>query len=128
MSGTLSPAAAAAAEQVVRAFWTALAGNNPDAAAQTVPPAQRSCVRSLLGSGPKITVTSLRIVSAQPAGNLKATVRFTVQAHVSLDGISMPVLPPGAGSQQWLVTTEQAGHWYVDLDSDSDFMFSGACS
>ena len=128
VSGTLSPAAAAAAEQVVSAFWTALAGNNPDAVAQTVPPAQRSCVRSLLGSGPKITVTSLRIVSAQPAGNLRATVRFTVQAHASLGGTSMPVLPQGAGSQQWLVTTEQAGHWYVDLDGNSDFMFSGACS
>ena len=127
-SGTLSPAEAAAAEQVVRAFWTALAGSNPDAVAQTVPPAQRSCVRSLLGSGPKITVTSVRIVSAQPAGNLKATVRFTVQADASLDGTSMPVLPQGAGRQQWLVTTEQAGHWYVDLASNSDFMFSGACS
>jgi hypothetical protein len=126
-SGTLSPADAAAAEQAVRAFWTALGGSNPDAAVQLVPPAQRSCVSSMLGAGPKITVTSLKIVSAKPAGNLKATVRFTVQAHATLDGTSIPVLPPGAASQQWLVTTKQAGHWYVDLNSNSDFMLSG-CS
>jgi hypothetical protein len=127
VSGTLSPAQAAAAEQVVSAFWTALAGNDPGAAAQTVPPAQRSCVRSLLGTGPKITVTSFRIVSARPAGNRRATVRFTVQAHATLDGTSIPVLPQGSGSQQWLVTTQTAGHWYVDLASTSDFAFSGAC-
>lgn len=127
VSGTLSPTEAAAAEQVVRAFWTALAGNDPAAAAQTVPPAQQSCVRSLLGSGPKMTVTSFRIVSAQPAGNGRATVRFTVQVNATLDGTTIPVLPPGSQGQDWLVTTEQAGHWYVDLTSASDFMFSGAC-
>ena len=126
-SGTLSPADAAAAEQAVRAFWTALGGSNPDAAVQLVPPAQRSCVSSMLSTGPKITVTSLKIVSAKPAGNLKATVRFTVQAHATIDGTSIPVLPQGAGSQQWLVTTKQAGHWYVDLNSNSDSMLSG-CS
>jgi hypothetical protein len=126
-SGTLSPAQAAGAEQVVRAFWTALAGHDPGAAAQTVLPAQRSCARSLLSTGPKITVTSFRIVSARPAGNRRATVRFTVQAHATLDGTSIPVLPQGPGSQQWLVTTETAGHWYVDLASNSDFAFSGAC-
>jgi hypothetical protein len=128
VSGTLSPAEAAAAEQVVRAFWTALAGNDPGAAAQTVPPAQRSCIRSLLSAGPKITVTSFGIVSARPAGNRRATVRFTVQAHATLDGTSIPVLPQGPGSQQWLVTAEKAGHWYVDLASSSDLAFSGACS
>ena len=124
-SGTLSPADAAAAEQAVRAFWTALGGSNPDAAVQLVPPAQRSCVSSMLSAGPKVTVTSLKIVSAKPAGNLKATVRFTVQAHATLDGTSIPVLPQGAGGQEWLVTTKQAGHWYVDLNSNSDFMLSG---
>jgi hypothetical protein len=128
VTGTLSPAEAAAAEQVVRAFWTALASGNPAAAAQTVPPAQRSCVRSLLSAGPKITVTSFKIVSARPAGNLRATVRFTVQAHATVDGTSIPVLPQGPGSQQWLVTTEKAGHWNVDLASSSGFIFSGACS
>ena len=127
-SGTLSPADAAAAEQAVRAFWTALGGSHPDAAVQLVPPAQRSCVSSMLSTGPKITVTSLKIVSVTPAGNLKATVRFTVQAHATIDGTSIPVLPQGAGSQQWLVTTKQAGHWYVDLAGNSDFMFSGACT
>lgn len=128
VSGTLSPADAAAAEQAVRAFWTALAGNNPAATAQTVPPAQRSCIRSLLSAGPKITVTSLGIKSVRPAGNHRATVRFTVQAHATLDGTSIPVLPQGPGSQQWLVTTETAGHWYVDLTSSSDLAFGGACN
>jgi hypothetical protein len=127
-SGTLSPTQAAAAEQAVRAFWTALAGTSPAATAQTVPPAQRSCARSLLSTGPKITVTSLRIVSARPAGNLRATVLFTVQAHATIDGTVIPVLPQGPGSQQWLVTTEQAGHWYVDLAGSSDLEFSGACN
>ena len=128
VSGTLSPAQAAAAEQAVSAFWTALKGNDPAAAAQTVPPAQRSCTSSLLSAGPKITVTSFAIVSAQPAGNLRATVRFTVQAHATLDGTTVPVLPQGPGSQQWLITTEQAGHWYVDLAGSGDLAFSGACS
>jgi len=117
-----------AAEQAVSAFWTALKGNDPAAAAQTVPPAQRSCTSSLLSAGPKITVTSFAIVSAQPAGNLRATVRFTVQAHATLDGTTVPVLPQGPGSQQWLITTEQAGHWYVDLAGSGDLAFSGACS
>jgi hypothetical protein len=127
VTGTLSPAQAAAAEQVVKAFWTALAGNDPGAAAQAVPPSQRSCVRSLLGSGPTMTVGSLRVVSAQPAGNDRATVRFTVQAHATLDGNSIPVLAPGSGGLDWLVTTEQAGHWYIDLSDTSDFAFSGGC-
>jgi hypothetical protein len=89
--------------------------------------ADSACVRSLLSTGPKITVTSFRIVSARPAGNHGATVRFTVQADATVDGTSIPVLPQGPGSQQWLVTTEEAGHWYVDLASTSDFAFSGAC-
>jgi hypothetical protein len=127
VSGTLSPADAAAAEQAVRAFWTALAGNDPGTVAQTVPAAQRSCVRSLLSAGPKITVTSFGIVSARPAGNRRATVRFTVQAHATMDGTSIPVLSQGPGSQQWLVTTQEAGHWYVDLASSGDLTFSGAC-
>jgi hypothetical protein len=127
VSGTLSPAQAAAAEQAVSAFWTALGGSDPGTAAQTVPPAQQSCMRSLLSGGPKITVTSFRIVSARPAGNSRATVRFTVQAHVTVDGTSIPVLPQGPGSQQWLVTTEKAGHWYVDLAGSSDLSFSAAC-
>ena len=128
VSGTLSPAEAAAAEQVVRAFWAALGGNDPGAVAQTVPPAQRSCTRSMLSGGPKITVSSFGIVSARPAGNHRATVRFTAQAHAALDGTTIPVLPQEPGSQQWLVTTEQAGHWYVDLAGSSDLAFSGACS
>jgi hypothetical protein len=127
VSGTLSAAQAAAAKQSVSAFWAALGASDVAAAVQTVPPAQRSCVRSLLTAGPKITVASVTIVSAQPAGNGKATVRFTVQAHATIGGTSVPVLAPGPGSQQWLVTTEEAGHWYVDLASSNDFAFSGAC-
>jgi hypothetical protein len=127
VSGTLSPAQAAAAEQVAGAFWSALGRNDPAAVAQTVPPAQRSCVRSLLSGGPKITVTSLRVVSAQPAGNGRATVRFTVKARASFGGQSVPLFAPGPGRMRWLVATESAGHWYLDLARSADFMLSGGC-
>ena len=127
VSGTLSPAQAAAAERVAGAFWSALGRNDPRAVAQTVPPARRACVRSMLNAGPKITVTSFRIVSAQPAGNGTATVRFTAKARASLGGHTISMFPQQPGRVQWLVTTEAAGHWYVDLARGSAFMFSGAC-
>jgi len=128
VSGTLLPAQAAAAEQVVGAFWSALGRNDPAAAARTVPPAQRSCVRSFLSGGaPKITVTSFRVTSAQPAGNGSATVRFTVQARASLGGQTVPVFPQGPRRVQWLVTTETAGDWHVDLARSSALVFSQAC-
>lgn len=126
VSGTLSPAQAAAAGQVVRAFWSALGSNDTKAAAQRVLPGQRTCFRSMMG-GPRFTVTSLRIVSAQPAGNARATVRFTVKARASLGGQSIPVLPQGPGRVQWLVTTQAGGHWYVDLGRSSNLMFGPAC-
>jgi hypothetical protein len=127
-AGTLSPAQAAAAEQVVAAFWSALGQNNPAALAQTVRPAERSCVRSFLAGGPKITVTSFRGVSAKPAGNGLATVRFTVNARASLDGQNIPLFPQGPGRVQWLATTERAGHWYVDLARSGAFVMGGPCS
>jgi hypothetical protein len=128
MSGTLSQVQAAAAGQAAGAFWSALGRNDPAAVAQTVPPAQRSCVRSLLSSGaPKITVSSFRVVSVQPAGHGRATVRFTVTARASLDGQNIPVFPQGPGRVQWLVTAETGGHWYVDLARSGAFLFSGAC-
>lgn len=128
VSGSLSPAQAAAAEQAVSAFWAALKGNDPAAAARTVVPAQRSCASSFLSGGPKITVKSLRIASAQPAGDGRATVRFTVQAQASIDGQNVPMSPQGAGGAQWLVAAESAGHWYVDLVASSDGFPGGACS
>jgi hypothetical protein len=54
-------------------------------------------------------------------------VRFIVKAWASLGGQDLPVLPQGPGRVQWLVTTETAGHWYVDLARSGGFMFSGAC-
>jgi hypothetical protein len=54
-------------------------------------------------------------------------VRFTVQARASLGGQDVPVFPQGPGRVQWLVTTETAGDWYVDLARSSAFVFSGAC-
>jgi len=77
--------------------------------------------------GPKFTVTSLRIVSAQPAGNARATVRFTVKARASFGGQSFPVLPQGSGRVQWLVTTQADGHWHVDLGRSSSPAFGPAC-
>lgn len=128
VSGTLSAAQAAAAERVVAAFWSALGHNDAAAVAQTVLPAERSCVRASLGSdAPKITVTSLRVVSAQPAGKRAATVRFTVKAQASLDGQDIPILPPGSGVVQWLVTTKKAGRWYVNLSRSTAIAFGGSC-
>ena len=128
VSGTLTPDQATAAEQAVTAFWAALGSNNTAAIEATVPPAQRSCVQSSLGSGgPTITVSALHITSAQPAGNSSATVRFTVKAEASLGGQDLPVLPQGPGSAQWLVTTEVAGHWYVNLDDSTALAFGGGC-
>ena len=97
------------------------------AVAATVVPAQRSCVQSSLGSGgPTITVSSLHITSAQPAGNSSATVHFTVKAEASLDGQDIPVFPQGPGSAQWLATTEVAGHWYVNLDDSTALALAAA--
>lgn len=128
VSGTLSPTQAAAAEQAVSAFWNALKSNDPTAVGQAVMPAQRSCASSFLSGGPKITVKSFRIASAQPAGSGRATVRFTVQAQASLGGRNIPVFPQGPGNTQWLVAAESGGHWYVDLAVSSGVIFSGACS
>jgi hypothetical protein len=126
VSGTLSPAQAAAATEAVRVFWSALGRNDQQAAAESVVPAQRMCFRSMMG-GPRFTVTSLRIVSAQPDGNTKAVVRFTVKARASIGGQSVPVLPQGPGRVQWLVTTQAAGHWHVDLGHSTSLAFGPAC-
>jgi hypothetical protein len=126
-SGRLSPAQAAAATEVVRAFWLALGRNDAQAAAQTVLPAQRTCFRSMMG-GPHFTVTSLAIKSVQPDGNARATVRFTVKARAILGGQSIPVLPQGPARVQWLSTAEAAGHWYVDLGRSSSLEFGPACN
>jgi hypothetical protein len=124
-SGTLSAAQAAAAERVVTAFWSALRRDNVAGVARRVLPAQRSCVRSFLSNGPKITVSSFRIVSAQPAGTGAATVRFTVKVQASLGGQTIPLMPPG--HVQWVLTTRTAGRWYVNLGRSTAMAFSGAC-
>jgi hypothetical protein len=127
-SGTLTPDQVTAAEQAVTAFWAALGSNNA-AVAGTVLPAQRSCLQSELGSGsPTITVSSLHITSAQPAGSSTATVRFTVTAQASLGGTTIPVFPQSPGSAQWLATTEMAGHWYVNIEDSTALVFAGACA
>ena len=69
----------------------------------------------------------MRIISAKPAGNGRATVRFTVSAKASLGGQDLPIFPQRPGTVQWLVTTEIAGHWYVDLNASTDFPFAGFC-
>lgn len=124
--GTLSPAQAAAATIVVRQFWLALGRNDAQAAARAVLPAQRSCFRSMMG-GPHFTVTSLVIMSAQPDGNMRAAVRFTVKARANLAGQSVPVFPSGPGRVQWLIASEADGHWYVDLGRSSSLIFGPAC-
>jgi hypothetical protein len=128
-SGTLTRAQAMAAEQAVTALFTALGHHSPAAVAQTVLPAQQSCVSSSMSGAPRITVKSLRIVSAAPAGTGKATVRFAVSVSASLGGqtVPVPVFAPDSGGQQWLETAESGGHWYVDLGASSAFLFSGPC-
>ena len=129
VSGTLTLDQATAAERAVSAFWAALGSNNASAVAGTVLPAQRSCLQSELGSGsPTISVSSLHITAAQPAGNSSATVHFTVKAEAKLDGQGIPVLPQGPGSAQWLETTEVAGHWYVNIEDSTALLFAGACA
>lgn len=128
-SGTLTPDQVTAAEQAVTAFWAALGSNKTAAVTATVLPAQRSCVQSFVGSGgPTITVSSLHITSAQPAGNSSATVRITVKAEASFGGKDLPVFPQAPGSVQWLATTEVAGHWYVNIDDSTALVFAGACA
>ncbi|HEX6454182.1 MAG TPA: hypothetical protein VF060_32570 [Trebonia sp.] len=124
-AGTLSASQTAAAGQAVSAFWSALGRNDPAAFARTVLPAQRGCVSSVTSGAPKITVSGLRITSVRAAGAGKATVWFSVSAHVDMKGQSIPVLPEDPGARQWLVAAEKAGHWYVDLGSNADFFLAG---
>ena len=127
-SGTLTPDQAAAAEQAVTAFWAALGRNNAAAVTATVLPAQRSCAQVLVGGGgPTTTESSLHVTSVQPTGSSSATVRFTVKAQESLGGKSIPLLPQAPGGAQWLVTTEVAGRWYVNIE-DTGLAFAGACA
>ena len=126
VTGTLTPAQSDAAEQAVGAFWAALGRNDPAAVVQTVLPSQRSCVSSGLDGAPHFSVSSFRAVSAEPAGDGRATVRFTVNAKASMGGQDFPLLPPGGGPL-WLAAAESAGHWYVDLAASSDFPGVGPC-
>jgi hypothetical protein len=123
VTGTLTPAQAGAAEQAVAEFWTALGRNDPAAVVATVLPSQRSCARSGLEGVPHVTVSGFRAVSAQPAGDGRATVRFTVNATAAIGGQKIP-LASTADGPMWLVAVESAGHWYVDLSASTDFPFS----
>jgi hypothetical protein len=119
VSGSLTPGQAQAAGQAVAAFWAALGRNDPAAVARTVLPAQASCVAATLQNAPTFTLSGFRIVSVQPAGNGRATVRYTVNAAVSFGGKAIAVTPPGGGVQ-WSVADERAGHWYVDVSTGSE--------
>jgi len=115
VSGTLSAAQASAAEQAVRAFWTALPGNSAQAVERTVVPSQRSCVAGFLqGSRFKFKISSLRITAAKPAGTGKATVWFSVNATVQIGGQTIPMAPSGAPGTNWLRATEIDSVWYAD--------------
>ena len=126
MTGTLTPAQADAAEQAVAAFWAALGRNDPAAVEATVLPSQRSCVSSGLDGAQQVTVSGFHVVSAEPAGDGRATVRFTVNATASVGGQKIP-LPMPQGGTQWLLAAESAGHWYVDLSAGTDFPLTGPC-
>jgi len=130
VSGSLTPAQAAAAGQAVAAFWAALGRNDPAAVARTVLPAQRSCVTSSLRGAPTFSVKSFRIVSVKPAGSGRATVRFTVTAKASFGGQAVPITPPASAGTQWFAAAERSGHWYVDtsVSSEIGFVSGGPCS
>lgn len=97
------------------------------AAAQAVAPTQRRCFLLVLGHE-AFTVSGLRIMSAKPAGNARATVWFTVRARIKAGGSSASVLPPGRNGASWLLASSTAGRWYVDLrDSGAAIAFSPPC-
>jgi len=123
VSGTLSPAQASAAEQAIRAFWTALSSNSAKAVEQTVVPSQRSCVAGFLqGSGFQFKISALRITSAQPAGMGKAAVWFTVNATVEIGGHTVPMSPSGAAGTNWLLAAEIGNIWYTDLNGSGSWV------
>lgn len=115
--GTLSPADAKAAEAAVRAFWTRIGADDPKAAAQVVAPAQRRCFLAFMKSAPRIKVTSLKIMSARPAGTARAVVTFKVTARTQLAGTSVSMLP----GVSWLPTAHVANGWYVGLGGHGTF-------
>ncbi len=125
VSGTLSPAQAAAAEQTVRRFWSAVASHDARVFASTVLPSQRACLRA--GPGvPRGRVRALRIVSARPAGPASATVRFTVQVRFTLAGRTYTLFRPGSG-RDWLVVTRSGGRWYVNAGRSTAIPFAPLC-
>ena len=124
VSGTLSAAQASAAEQAVRAFWTALSSNSAQAVEQTVVPSERTCVAGFLqGPNPTFEVSSLQITSAKPAGAGKATVWFSVNATVQIGGQTVPMGPGGSAGPSWMLATESGGAWYADPGSSGAGFF-----
>src|SRR5215469_12975596 len=123
VSGTLSAAQASAAEQAVRAFWTALSSNSAQAVEQAVVPSERTCVAGFLqGPNPTFKVSSLQITSAKPAGTGKATVWFSVNATVQIGGQTVPMGPGGSAGSNWTLATESGGAWYADPGNGSGFL------
>jgi hypothetical protein len=124
VSGTMSAAQAAAAEQAIRAFWTALSSNSARAVEQTVVPSQRSCVAEFLeGSGFQFNISGLQITAAKPAGMGKAAVWFTVNATVEIGGHTVPMPPSGAAGTNWLLADEIGSVWYTDLNGSGSWVF-----
>ena len=118
VSGALSASQASAAEQAVRAFWTALSSNSARAVERSVVPSQRSCIAVFLqGSGFKFTISSLRITAAKPAGTGKAAVWFSVKAMVRMGERTVPMSPFGATGTNWLLAAKVSGIWYADLSN-----------
>jgi hypothetical protein len=128
VSGTLTAAQAASAEQAVRSFWAALGRNDMRAAGRAVAPTQRGCFLLAL-SHAAFRVSALRIMSAKPAGTARATVWFTVSARIKIGGNSGPELLPGQNGASWLAVISSGGTWFVDLrDSGAAAMdFSPPC-
>jgi hypothetical protein len=129
VSGTLSAAQAGAAEQAVRAFWTALSRNSAHAVEQAMAPSQRSCVAQFLqGFRFTVKISSLRVTAAKPAGTGKATVWFWVDATVQgAGGPAVPVASPGAAGMTWMRATQIGSVWYADPGYSGWSVFPPPC-
>jgi hypothetical protein len=116
---SLPRAQAKAAERSVRAFWAAVGANDMNAAALTVVPAQRNCFLSTLKRGVSYKVTSLKDLSARPAGPGHAQVVFIVDAWVRFAGHSSQMSQQGIPDE--LAVAEIGNRWYVDVRDGTPF-------
>jgi hypothetical protein len=112
-SGSLDPSQIATAEQVARAFLSALGRSDVATATKALTPASRNCFLAARNTV-RLTVNSLRILSARPLGTGRATVLFRLDGLLRVHGASLRIHPGSRGRPQWLVAAKIGRNWYVD--------------